>query len=373
MSVLSSPASKYRMSWLLTLYITKQFILTLLVTTLLLALFVMVIDYVELARRLSGKGIDLLGTVYILFLRTPDLMFQILPFAVLIGTLICFTKLSKHHELIAMRSTGLPARLFLRPAIISALIIGALTVSVFNPFAAVTLKTYHKIESTIFPGKARGFLAHGGDIWLRQSEQDHELIISAKAVLNEGTLLKKATIFVNDLNGQFNHRIDSPQMRLRDGRWLLDTPVILRPQQEAERKASMTLPTTLTPETIRNSFNSPRTLPIWDLYSFIQQLKKNGFPTVQHEMHFQSLLAMPALIFVMFLLAVPFALQFSRNKGVLSITLIGIAFGFIFYLFSNFIATYGLSGRLNVIIAAWLPTVIAALISLATFLHFREE
>ena len=90
-------------------------------------------------------------------------------------------------------------------------------------------------------------------------------------------------------------------------------------------------------------------------------------------MQWQKIISSPALIIAMFLIAAPFALQFSRNQGMARMLLTGVGFGFIFYLFSNFIATYALAGRLSVPLAAWMPVLIAGLISAALFLHFREE
>ncbi len=63
----------------------------------------------------------------------------------------------------------------------------------------------------------------------------------------------------------------------------------------------------------------------------------------------------------------------SRRGGIGNLLLIGLTSGFGFYLFSNIIGAYGLSGRLNIALAAWTPTLIAALIGLALLLHFGEE
>lgn len=366
--------SKRYVSLLLALYLARRFFTSVFATVVSLTLFIALLDFVELSRRLAGKpNVDADLTLQLLLMKLPDMVMQMLPFAVLLGTLICFTRLTRDHELIAIRASGIPARSFLMPPIYTCIAIGLFSILVINPFAATTLKSYQKAEREVFPGKTRGFLTEGGEIWLRQTEDDRDLIIYSEAVLDEGKRLANATIFVNTKDGRFKERIDAENLRLRDGRWLLDMPVVLRPGEQSQRESSMELPTTLTPKTIRNSFTSPQTLSVWELWSFIKLLKQSGFPTLEHEMHLQKTLALPALILAMFLLGAPFALQFSRNQSLIRIMLLGAAFGFSFYLFSNFINTYGMAGRINVIIAAWLPTVIAGLIGLYLFLHFREE
>lgn len=363
-----------RVSFSLGFYLAKRFLASIVSAVFALTLLIAMLDFVELSRKLSGRdGIESDITLQLLLLKLPDLILQMLPFAVLIGTLMCLTKLTRDHELIAIRASGIPARSFLKPLIYTCLFIGVFALTVINPFAATTLKSYQKIEHEVFPGKTRGFLTEGGEIWLKQTEEDRDLIIFSNSVLDDGRRLEDATIFVNNKDGAFIERIDAENLRLRDGKWLLDMPVILKPGKETVRESSMDLPTTLTPETIRNSFTSPQTLSIWELWNFVTLLKQTGFPTLEHEMHLQKTLALPAFILAMFLLAAPFSLQFSRNQSLMRIIFIGVAFGFGFYLFTNFIGTYGMAGRINVIFAAWLPTLIAGFISLYLFLHFREE
>jgi hypothetical protein len=79
-------------------------------------------------------------------------------------------------------------------------------------------------------------------------------------------------------------------------------------------------------------------------------------------------LAMPALVLGMFLLAVPFALRLSRQGGVGQLIVVGIVAGFLFYVFNNLVGAMGLSGTLDVALAAWMPALIATLLGVALLL-----
>jgi lipopolysaccharide export system permease protein len=50
----------------------------------------------------------------------------------------------------------------------------------------------------------------------------------------------------------------------------------------------------------------------------------------------------------------------------------GLGAGFLFYFFNRFTYALGLSSTLPLLLAAWAPTVVAALVSLAYLLH-RED
>ncbi|MFT7433225.1 MAG: lipopolysaccharide export system permease protein [Alphaproteobacteria bacterium] len=356
------------------IYLAKRFLASVFFTTITLLGIVSLLDFMELTRRLGAKNIDA-GPVALemLLLKMPDQLLQLTPFAILIGTLLCFSKLTKDHELIVIRASGVPARNFLISPLIVCMTIGLFNLFTLNPFASTTLKSYQKLEAEIFPGSIQGFLTNGGQVWLRQDDETENLLIFAKNIADNGRRLEEATVFVNDKDGHFIKRIDTPNMRLRTDKWLLDTPLILKPGQPSERSKSMELNTVLTPETIRNSFTSPQTLSVWELKNFIDKLQDTGFPTQSHEMQWQKLISSPALILAMFLIAAPFALQFSRNQGMARMLMVGVGFGFAFYFFTNFISNYGMAGRIDITLAAWLPTLIAGFLGLSLFLHFREE
>jgi len=358
----------------LAFYLGRRFFTTTFLTTLLLGIFVFLLDFVEVTRRLSGKSDIASDTaMQLVLLKMPHLLLDIAPFAILLATLVCLSRLNRDSELIAIRASGVPARQFLFPPLIVCFIIGVFNLAALNPFAAATLKNYQRLEAEIFPGSTHGLVTKGGHIWLKQSEKGQDYIIYAKSVQASGTRLDGTTVFRFSHDGDFVQRMDAPQMVMRGKEWRLENVLLMRPGVATERQSSVVLPTNLTPQDIRNSFSSPQTLSVWELGTFIDRLKNTGLPTQAHEMRFQRLLASPLFILAMFLLGAPFALHFSRQRSLANLIVIGVTFGFLFYLFTTFTSAFGMAGRINIMLAAWLPTIIASLLALSLFLHFREE
>jgi lipopolysaccharide export system permease protein len=358
----------------MSLYIGREYLGTLFATTLVLTAILLLAEAIELLRRVSGKA-DATGVVMMkmVLFKIPDMMLQLVPFTILLGTLLCFTRLSKTNELTSMRAAGVSVWQFLLPPIVVCLGIGAFNLAVLNPFAAVTLKQYEKISTDLFPGSARGLLTEGGEIWLRQDETTRDLLLHADRTHNQGTRLEGITVFEFSKQGELMHLFSAPRMVLADQAWVLSDAVRLSTDAPAERLPSVTVPTTMTAEKIQSSFTSPNTLSIWQMPDFIDTLRESGFPTLMHEMHWQRTLAMPALVLGMFLLAVPFALRLSRQGGVGQLIVVGIVAGFLFYVFNNLVGAMGLSGTLDVALAAWMPALIATLLGVALLLHVGEE
>src|ERR1044071_5564955 len=64
-------------------------------------------------------------------LRVPLLISRFLPFSILLGTLIAFTALNQHSEVVAMKAAGISAHQMLAPLIIASLVIAGV-LFVFN-------------------------------------------------------------------------------------------------------------------------------------------------------------------------------------------------------------------------------------------------
>lgn len=364
-------------------YLARQYVAAVFGTTVALAAVLLAAETIETLRRISGKAVSNPDLVKLIFFKMPDMLLQIAPFAVMLGTLFCLFRLNRNHELAAIRASGVSAWQFLLPPMVMCLLIGTFNMLVMNPFAASTLKRYERLNADIFPGSARGLVVEGGAIWLKQDEPTADVIIYADKVREQGQQLDNVTVFKFTKDGGFINLLAADNMSLdeqnpnddaeKNGDWVLKNVKVLSTHEPVQRVDSVRLPTTMTVEKLQSSFTSPNTLSIWQMPEFIQTLKETGFPTAMHELHWHRTLSMPAMALAMFLLAAPFPLRLSRRGGIGRLMLVGLCSGFGFYLFSNIIGAYGLSGRLAIPLAAWTPTLIAALTGVALLLHFGEE
>lgn len=360
-------------------YLGSMWLATVGFTIIGLAAFIYLIDVIDLWNQISGRNVSPVTALLMSLSKMPDMLLQLLPFAVLIGSLIWLNQLNKRQELVALRAVGLPARRFLLGPVIACLLLGAIAIGVGNPLSATMLKRYERWNASVFPNSTKGLITSGGSVWLRQNDDDgprasgRDYFIYGRKVSPNGDNLGQATVFVFDRDDSFVARLDAEQAILEQGQWRLKNVFMLTPKQEIVRQEQVTLPTSLTAEQIQASFNPPGTLDIFELRSFIETLKESGFNTNRHSMAYQRLLALPFMCLAMLLVAVPFGLRFTRTRGMGMVIVTGVCMGFGFYLFGNVMAAYGLAGRLDVRLAAWLPACMASLIAVALMLQLREE
>lgn len=368
----------------LTLYVARGFLGATLVMTAALTGLVALFDFIELLRRAAPRpdvGFDV--PLAIASLRLPFVAMQILPFAILLGGIVAFWRLTRSSELIVARAAGVSAWGFLTGPLTVAVLLGALATAGISPLSSALLARAERMDQTFLrTGGGMSSLA-GGRLWLRQSDRELEpggvAIIAGRPVAmrsSDGALprfeLQEVTVWrLSDADRPLA-RIEAPRARLTPGAWVLEEAVTFGADRLASPPRRIEFPTELTPDRIEDSFASPETLGFWSLPGFIGVLEEAGFSAVRHRIQYQSLLATPVLALAMALLAAGFSMRQTRRGGVAQMIAGGVAAGFALFVVDRVSNEFGEAGSLPVVLAAWAPTIAGLLLALALLLHLED-
>jgi lipopolysaccharide export system permease protein len=332
------------------------------------------LDYLELIRR---GGVKLQATLWLLFemaaLKLPHTAQEVLPFAILFGTMLAFWRLTRNNELVVARAAGVSVWQFLTPALLVAMLIGIVAVTVFNPIASFTEAAYERLESHVLRQGSDPLSLSDAGLWLRQSDQrGNQIIIHAGKIASKRLILDPVTIYFFNDSTEFTSRVDAQTARLQKGDWLIENGVRWVPNEPPEPFAELRIATPLTPRKIEESFASPDTMSFWDLPGFIALLEQSGFPAQRHRLHFNVLLARPFLLCAMVLVAATFSLRMQRRGGATLMIVGGVISGFLLYFISDVVFALGLSSKVPVTLAAWTPTGVSLMFGASMLLHLED-
>lgn len=357
----------------LAFYIARQFLLWCFVVFLTLATIVFLLDYVELIRR-GGSHADatLLVLLEMATLKQPYMWQQIMPFAILFGAMLAFWRMTRSNELVVARSTGVSVWQFLAPAVVSALAIGILAVTVFNPIAAAMQLSFEKLENRVLRnGSEQLNLSRG--LWLRQSdERGLPSVLHAERLAPGDITLEDVLVLFFDKNDKLTGRIDAKQAKLEPGHWRITNGTRWQPGKAQEPFTEITISTSMTPSKMEQSFASPETMSFWDLPGFIGLLEQSGFSTQRHRLEYNALLARPFLLAAMVLIAATFSLRMQRRGGTTLMIAAGVLSGLVLYLFSNLVFALGQSASIPVNLAAWTPAGVSWLLGTSLLLYLED-
>lgn len=345
------------------------------VTAVLLGVFVLVafVDYIDLMRKAADVPNAPAGMLVLMSLyRVPQIMERLLPFSVLVGAMVCFFGLSRRMELVVARGAGLSVWQIIAPAMLVALLLGALGTVIYNPVSASLREASKRIESQIFGQSQSALEGYDSGYWVRQRGVDGDSILNALQSREQGLKLTSITAFTFDSAGEFKERIEAQDAELAPGAWRLTQGRIYTATAPPQDFATYMLPTKLTREQVAESFAAPDTVGFWHLPTYIRFAEDSGLAAAGYRLQYQLLLARPFLQAAMVLLAASVSLRAFRFGGVPQRILIGIVAGFSIYVLSKVTEDLSKADLLYPLLAAWLPIVTGGLFGFLILLHEED-
>ncbi len=353
-------------------YFGKRFLIAVLLVFGGIFALVALVDYIEMMRRATDiPHVSPILVAKASFYRVPQIAERILPFCVLIGTMVCYLNLSRRLELVVARSAGVSAWQFIAPAAAVAFLLGVFATTVYNPLSAIMQEQSKRYEAILFGDKSSA-LRGGGPFWTSQRSSEGQAIINAKSSRDQGVNLNGVTIFTFDNEGHFKRRIEARAATLEPGGWrLLDARVNELGTLPAQH-AVYQVRSSLTPEQARESFATPESVPFWELPKYITIADHAGLVAAGYRYQFQKLLAEPFLLAAMVILAAAVSLRFFRFGGVQKMILGGMAAGFLLYVLSKVTEDMTKAELMLPAAAAWLPVLAGALTGFVALLYQED-
>ena len=334
---------------------------------------VVLVDYIELTRRAAEINVSALVVAQTSLFRVPQATERMLPFSVLVGAMACYLNLSRRLELVVARAAGMSAWQFVAPAVVIALLIGAVVTTAYNPLSASLRERSKRLEAELFGERPASAVQVGGGFWVRQRSVDgRQAIIYATSSREQGARLDGVTVFSYDPAGQFEERTEARSAALEPGHWRLEQVRIYASGKPPRDLDSSLLSTTLTAEQVQESFATPETVSFWQLPLYISKAEQAGLGAAGYRLQYQLLLAQPFLLASMVLLAASVSLRFFRFGGVPKMVLSGVGAGFLLYILSKVTADLSKAELMHPGAAAWVPVLFGVVAGLIVLLYQED-
>jgi lipopolysaccharide export system permease protein len=358
-------------SWTLYRYLAAQFLIGFAIVYSIFLMMAFSIDIVDLLNRTAGHNVPTLTAIGMAALQLPDLGQKFLPFAILLGGVFTFVRLSRSRELVATRAAGVSAWDFLLPPLTVAVFIGVFAVTLFTPISAAMFSEFAGLEARYVKGEESQLSISMNGLWLRQGDAKQQSVIHALRVAEQGEHLAEVLVFLYDAKDHFLGRIDAKSAQLHEHEWVLNDAWVSGTSGSPVHRAEYRLPTTLTPEQIVERFTAPDALSFWDLPGYIRAAQAAGFSAVRYQLYLYTLYALPALFAAMVFMAASFSLKLGREGGMARVILFSAACGFAVFFFQDLTTVLGRSGAVPILLAATAPALASILIGMT--LVFAQE
>lgn len=358
----------------LNLYFCRIFFVWLGACSIVIMAIISLFEGTELIRRSTGKANIYLSIIFeMIILKLPNHLQMLLPFVILSATMAAFYRLNHTHEIVAARSSGLSIWQLLKGLMFFVLILGFVQLIVLNPLSAAMSSRFGNLEALYFSGTSNRIAVSETGLWFREITPERQSIIHTSYVQPNSKTFTNVTFHNFDPSGNYETRIDAASAILQKGHWELRNAVIWQDKEGAFKShPAMRIPTPLTIEKIQDSNTAPETISFWSLPKFIDILDKSGLSSLSYRLYWHAQIAKVGMMIAMILLAAGFGIRPVRQGGTALYISLGIGSGFALYFINDVVYALGLGGQIPILLAAWAPTLIMALLSLSLLLHLED-
>ncbi|MBP7647240.1 MAG: LPS export ABC transporter permease LptG [Comamonas sp.] len=309
-------------------------------------------------------------------LGLPNHLYELLPIAVLIGSIFVMARFAQSSEFTIMRTSGLGPWLALRTMLTLGACFVILTVAV-GDYIAPAAERIALTAKAKYLGKTSTVGSTGA--WLKEKNKGNTLAVNVRAVRADGALTK-VRIFEFDTQGRMVLQIhaDSGQVLEDADIWMLNNAQLTRfqytdnagteaAQLTRENSSTLQWPSSISSEMLVAAVHKPDRMPTVELFQFIQHLKANDQSAQKYEIEFWRKVFYPLSCLVMVVLALPFAYLHFRSGGIAGYVFGGVMAGISFFLLNN---VFGYAGNLqnwSPMLTAAAPGLIYSILSLGAF------
>lgn len=343
------------MSGVLLRYLAREILSA---TALVLLAFVGLFAFFDFINELEdvGKGGYTLyqAFVYVL-LSLPALVYELMPIAVLIGSLYALATLARHSEITVMRASGMSNLVLMRTLGLIGGVFVAFTFLVGEYLAppAATAAQEWKLNAT----NATVSQQLRSGLWVK----DGRLVINVRTLMPDRSMRNARVYTFND-----NYELVSIAEAKRgvydgSGEWKLlevSRTRFLGDRTEVEVLPEIGWRSDLTPEVLGVLMVSPEHMPFDKLWAYISHLRDNNQSADRFEIALWKKMVYPFAVLVMMALAMPFGFIHDRMGGASARIFVGVMLGVAFHLLNGLFSNLGMINAWPPLLAALTPSLI---------------
>jgi lipopolysaccharide export system permease protein len=300
-------------------------------------------------------------------LHLPNHLYELLPIAVLIGTIFVMSRLAQSSEFTILRTSGMGPWRALKNLLWMGLAFALITFAMGDYLAPPAVRA-----AQLFKSRYIGQISIGATgAWLKDKQSYSNFAVNVAAIASTGEM-KNITLYELNSNGHIISSVQAASARVEDGAWVLknvqrqefDLPSLASaassPASTATAKIerSSQLPewrwkTEINSEMVSVALLKPERMSTYDLFQYIRHLRANAQSSQRYEIEFWRKIFYPLSCIVMVVLALPFAYLHFRSGTISSYVFLGVMLGISFFLINN---VFGFMGNLR----DWTPWLTAA-------------
>ena len=308
--------------------------------------------------------------IYLTFLNTPNLIFEIFPFIFLIATQLFFLKLFKDNQISIFKYNGLLNSKILSTISIAAFIFGFFIILIFYNFSSNLKKMYLEIKTNYtLDNKYLAVVTKNG-LWIKDVTNDTINIIHSSGIEKNHLVESFITEFDNEFNIQKN--ISSDKINIINNEWLAYEARLIE-NNSSEKINNYKIFSNFDYKKIQSLFSNLSSLSLIKLY----ELRKNyiilNYSTTEVNIQILKILTFPIYLTLMTILS---SIIMFSTKSLSSTSVkisIGLFFSVIIYYLNNFFNILGNTEKISIMLSISIPIIVLTVANTIAIKNINEK
>lgn len=304
--------------------------------------------------------------------KIPAIVSQVAPAAILLATIVTLGIMSRHNEIMAMKSGGISLWRIVSPILGVVLVIYFALLGLNEWVTPAANQKARGVRELIIHKKKPVASFKQSQIWIHS----HQAIYNIKLYHLEQDLLEGITIFRFGSAFQLAERIDARSARWKDGRWIFTEASVTTffpdgfPTRKFHEELVLSLPEM--PADFRIADKPPEEMNFSEVREYVRKIERDGYKSSKYRTAMHHFFSFPFIGVILAFLGIPVALRKERGAGLAVGIGLCLIISFVFFVVYSLSIGYGQAGTLPPFLAAWLGNIIFALVGVYLFLAVRH-
>ncbi len=327
-------------------------------------------DLIYELKDIGAEGYRLTYALTFIVLSLPGHLYELLPVAALIGSLLAIAQLVTHSEYAVMRTAGVSILGISRSLAGVGMGLAMTTLIVGEYLAPISEEAAQRLRLKQTSSVVAQSFRSG--LWVK----DNLSFVNVGRVMHDSSL-QEIKIYEFDEDYRLHTIRQAKEASYLGGnQWSLKEVVQTKlgdHRASVERSGDLKWNSVLTPDILSVLLVPPQRMSLWTLFSYIQHLRSNSQDSARYEIAMWTKVIYPIAVLVMMVLALPFAYMNIREGGIGGKIFAGIMLGLGFHLLNRLFGHVGLLAAWPPFIAALLPTLLFLVAGIGTIRWFERR
>ena len=318
----------------------------------------------------KDKNLSFIYLVFLSFLNTPSVLFEILPFIFLLSTQIFFINLINKNELQVFKYTGLNNIKIIKILGLYSFILGIVFVIFFYNGSSILKNSYLLIKNNYSDDDKYLAVITENGLWIKDEINDEINITNAGKVNDEFLLNVSITRFNKDFN--VVEILQSEKVDITSKNWIIFNPTILNGSSQSSIDKIM-LQSNFDLQKINSLFSNLSSLSIIDLIKLRKSYMSLNYSVTDINSHLLKIISYPLYLTLITIFSAIIMFNIGYQKNTYFNIILGIFLSVIIYYINNFLNVLGTNEKIPLTLSIFLPLVILLIINFISIIKLNEK